>query len=425
MKQHHFLLRMIWLLALCAGLTVGAFAEDAASALRVMTTEAYEDTGSYAAEAAEPTAEEPGEDEGQLTAPRAAAQAVPSFTSSDAVLEIIIRYEGFVAYPMYDSTGGYIGYGSNYQDAVALFGENCAPITEDQAKQLTRYQLGKSDAYLNGFLSSNGIVLNQNQFDALSDFTYNIGIGWTTYKNTDGTWCMLKELLLKGASAWNREDVMEAFGKWVNAGGQVLPGLVKRRAEEAELFLKDADSGELVYSDVLPDAWYYEYVLEAKDLGIMQGMGNGTFSPNSTLTRAQLVKALANYAGAELDPSATTSFSDVEKGTWYAPAIAWAAENGYVDGYANGTFQPNLPVSRQQICTILSRYLQKQGKAYPQNPVSFTDESSISDYAREHVAYCASIGLITGMKDGSFNPLAGAKRAEAATILVRMAQLAA
>ena len=105
------------------------------------------------------------------------------------------------------------------------------------------------------------------------------------------------------------------------------------------------------------------------------------------------------------------------------PALAWAEKNGCVSGFTDGTFRPDDPVTREQFCTILSRYIQKQGADYPTKDVSFTDEDAISNFAKEHVAYCASIGLVNGMKDGSFAPKANIKRAEAAAIMVRLVQL--
>ena len=110
-------------------------------------------------------------------------------------------------------------------------------------------------------------MVNQNQYDALADFTYNCGIGWTTYKNDDGTWCLLKQLLLDDSSTWTKTRVSEAFGTWIKDGnGNVLEGLKKRRASETELFMKPVDGSNATgFSDVKPGAWYYDYVMTAKE----------------------------------------------------------------------------------------------------------------------------------------------------------------
>lgn len=406
MKLKTNLLRILFVLTLCGLLTAAAFAAD--QNLRVWSTE-MSDMEEYSQETEENAAD--------LIAPQVAAADVPTFTASDIVVEMIAHYEGFMERRYYDGGVAYIGYGSNFEDAVSMFGENCEPLSREQAKQLTQHQLEQIGVYLNGFLKSNGIVVNQNQYDALADFTYNCGIGWTTYKNTDGTWCLLKQLLLDNPSTWTESRVSEAFGTWVKDGsGNVLPGLKKRRASETNLFMTG-------FSDVAANAWYSDYVIAANELGIMRGNGDGTFLPQNSLTRAELVQVLANYAEADLSSNAASGFSDVAAGAWYAPAVAWAKENGYISGYPDGTFKPNQTVTREDFCTIMSRYLQKQGVTYSTKTVTFADESQIAGYAKEHVAYCAGIGLVNGVGNDRFDPKAGTKRAEAATIMVRLVQL--
>ena len=412
MKLQSKLLRIIFVLALCTMMSAAVFAED--QDLRVWSTEMSGETAT--AQSAEDYTE-------KAEAPQKLA-SVPTYSSSDSVVDLIEYYEGFREYRYYDAGIAYIGYGSVFTDAVSMFGENCEPLSREQAKQLTLHELESIDQYLGRFLQQNEITVNQNQYDALSDFTYNCGIGWTTYKNSDGTWCLLKQMLLDDPSTWTEERVSAAFGTWVKDGnGNVLEGLKKRRVSETQLFMKAADGEKPVFTDVKPGVWYYDYVVTAKELGIMQGHTDGTFAPNATLTRAQLVQILANYAGAKTDGLTTNRFSDVSSGAWYMPALAWAEKNGCVSGFTDGTFRPNVPVTREQFCTILSRYIQKQGADYPTKDVSFTDEDAISNFAKEHVAYCASIGLVNGMKDGSFAPKANIKRAEAAAIMVRLVQL--
>lgn len=411
MKLKTNLLRILFVLTLCGLLTAAAFAAD--QNLRVWSTEMSN---------MEEFNQETDENAAELIATQVAAADVPTFTASDEVVEMIAYYEGFVERRYYDGGVAYIGYGSNFEDAVSMFGENCEPLSREQAKQLTQHQLEQIGVYLNGFLKSNGIVVNQNQYDALADFTYNCGIGWTTYKNTDGTWCLLKQLLLDDPSTWTESRVSEAFGTWVrDSSGKELDGLKNRRASEAKLFMKDAESP--VYTDVSTGAWYYDYVMVANELGIMQGNGNRTFLPEKSLTRAELVQVLANYAEADLSSNTASGFSDVAAGAWYAPAVAWAKENGYISGYPDGTFKPNQTVTREDFCTIMSRYLQKQGVTYTTKTVTFADESQIAGYAKEHVAYCAGIGLVNGVGNDKFDPKAGTKRAEAATIMVRLVQL--
>ena len=90
----------------------------------------------------------------------------------------------------------------------------------------------------------------------------------------------------------------------------------------------------------------------ALDNGIMNGTGPDTFAPNMETTRAMIVTMLWRLEGEPL-PWSSSAFDDVAPGTWYADAVAWAAENGIVTGYDADTFGPNDLVTREQIVTIL------------------------------------------------------------------------
>jgi GH24 family phage-related lysozyme (muramidase) len=409
MKQIKKLLRMLSVMAVCALFMLPAMAADETDALYVFSTETV------------------GEQAVVATQYASAQAAVPTYTSGDQCLEIIKQFEGFYAMPYQDTLWTAIGYGSRYSQAQEKFGQNCAPITEAQAVELVRDELASIEKTLNSFLQGSGITVSQAQFDALASFTYNVGTGWTTYKNTDGSWCKLKVLLLEGPSAWTEARVQEAFGTWVkDANGNQLSGLVKRRAAEAALFVSGGtgSTGSTgVFRDVSSSAWYYSYVMEAYEKGIVSGNGDGTFSPDGALTRAQLVKLLANFDGVELSGYTASSFTDVAAGTWYTAPIAWAAAQGYVTGYEDGTFHPNDTVTREQMCTILSRYLADRQYITSQTLNTFTDGDQISDYAAAHVYACAALDLISGMEDGSFSPKSGATRAQAAAIFVRMCSL--
>ncbi|MDD6024143.1 MAG: S-layer homology domain-containing protein [Oscillospiraceae bacterium] len=359
-------------------------------------------------------------------APKAAGKAVTTYTTTQATLDMIAEFEGFSATPVWDTYWLSIGYGSRLTDAEEMFPEiaETKTITKEQAMALLKKEMGEVDTAVNSFLSRKGIPVNQNQFDALASFTYNVGIGWTTYKNSDGTWCKLHALLLEGPSAWTSERVYEAFGTWVNDGnGNPLPGLVRRRKVEAELFMTPVADSAGPFRDVVSGSWYYDAVMKAYELGYMSGMGEGTFEPNGGLTRAQVVKILANVEQADLSVYTCGSFRDVTAGTWYCSAVGWASEKGYVSGFEDGTFRPNEKITREQLCSILGRYLRGKGYAAGSAAADFADMETVASYARGNVEYCASLGLISGMGDGTFSPKSGATRAQAASIFVRLHDL--
>ena len=168
MKLQSKLLRILFVLALCTMMSAAAFAED--QDLRVWSTEMSGETA---------TAQSIEDHTEKAEAPQK-LDSVPTYSSSNSVVDLIEYYEGFREYRYYDAGIAYIGYGSVFTDAVSMFGENCEPLSREQAKQLTLHELESIDQYLGRFLQQNEITVNQNQYDALSDFTYNCGIGWTT-----------------------------------------------------------------------------------------------------------------------------------------------------------------------------------------------------------------------------------------------------
>ena len=109
------------------------------------------------------------------------------------------------------------------------------------------------------------------------------------------------------------------------------------------------------FADVMDEnAWYYEAVYAAYDAGLMNGVGEGLFAPNATLDRATLATVLYREAG---EPAAKgmASFTDIAEGQWYTDAVNWAAEQGVVNGYPDGTFAPDKAVSREDDNTMLVR----------------------------------------------------------------------
>ena len=115
-----------------------------------------------------------------------------------------------------------------------------------------------------------------------------------------------------------------------------------------------AEIETLDFADVSTDAYYYEAVKWAAKKGITGGTGDGTFNPNGACTRAHIVTFLWRAAGSP-EPKSTVSFADVPAGSYYAKAVAWAVENGITLGIGDGTFSPNATCTRAQSVTFLYR----------------------------------------------------------------------
>ena len=176
------------------------------------------------------------------------------------------------------------------------------------------------------------------------------------------------------------------------------------------------------YTDAKPGSWYEQSVQYATEHGLMNGTGTNTFEPESTMTRAMLVTVLWRYANAP-KPGANP-FTDVPNGKWYTDAVAWAAENGVVNGVGDGKFEPDGSVTREQMATILYRYAQKVGIDTSKHTElsAFPDASRVSAYARAPMQWIVAEGVIGGSRENGqdwLNPQGNATRAEVATILMR------
>ena len=155
----------------------------------------------------------------------------------------------------------------------------------------------------------------------------------------------------------------------------------------------------------------------------MNGTSATTFSPNGSLTRGMLVTILYRQAGSPaVATKVTDKFSDCEQDSWYAPAVVWAAENGIVGGYADGTFAPNKAITRQEMAKVLYGYDQATGKAGDEFAVqlTYTDLDTIADWALEGVNYCTAAKYLSGANN-VFNPNGTATRAMVAQVFMNMA----
>ena len=180
------------------------------------------------------------------------------------------------------------------------------------------------------------------------------------------------------------------------------------------------EQAPLPFHDVTEGDWFYDAVRYAYETGLMDGVGDNLFAPNSETTRAQLVTILYRLAG-QPAVSGDLPFPDVESGTWYTDAVAWAAENGIVNGVSDTEFAPGDDITREQLAAILYRYAAYQGYDVSQRAdlSGFGDASSISPYAQEALSWAHAQGLVLGFEDGSLRPQGTASRAQIAAVLMR------
>ena len=156
---------------------------------------------------------------------------------------------------------------------------------------------------------------------------------------------------------------------------------------------------------------------------LMSGIGNNLFGPKLTTTRAQIVQILYNLEG-EPKVSGTTPFTDLTQ-DWYQDAVLWAYQTGVVAGTSSTTFEPDRPVTREQIAVILMEYVTRVLKLErtwtPADLSIFPDADSVSDWAKDAMADAVGLGLISGASNGGqtyLEPQGSATREQVATILM-------
>lgn len=186
----------------------------------------------------------------------------------------------------------------------------------------------------------------------------------------------------------------------------------------------DLGNVTLPFTDVSAQDWFYEAVRFVYARGMMSGTAENQFSPQQTTTRGMIVTILYRYEGS---PAAgMTSFPDVPPGEYYAAPVSWAAAGGVVKGYETGLFEPQNPITREQMAAILYRYAQQKGlDVSGRADLSvYADAGQVSPYAMDAMAWAVHTQLITGVDSRTLQPGGSAVRAQVATILMRFCQYA-
>jgi hypothetical protein len=224
------------------------------------------------------------------------------------------------------------------------------------------------------------------------------------------------------------EDTDSIIIYYISASGELIavPSCVYDAKTGTVTFTTNRFSTYAVgYNDVRftdISGWYKDDVEFITARGIMNGTGSDTFNPNGPMTRAMLVTVLYRLGG---DTGIyTNTFSDVPSGAWYENAVAWAAKNGVAGGVGNGLFAPNTEITREQLAAMLYNYAKFAGYdvsvGEDTNILSYDDAFDISDYAYAALQWACGAGIMNGDDDGNLSPQGRATRAEVAAMLQRL-----
>lgn len=178
-----------------------------------------------------------------------------------------------------------------------------------------------------------------------------------------------------------------------------------------------------VFRDTVDTAYYSEAVDYAYANGLVNGMTANTFGPNMNLTRGMLVTILHRFEGTPI-AAEPAPFADVKASAYYADAVAWAYENGIVNGVTETAFAPNDLVTRQQTAAILFRYVswRRQDNSVRAELTGFQDAGKVDHYAEEAMSWCVGNGIVNGTSPTMLSPRSNATRAQSLVMLYRVIQ---
>ncbi|UJF36411.1 S-layer homology domain-containing protein [Paenibacillus hexagrammi] len=273
-------------------------------------------------------------------------------------------------------------------------------------RSLTATQLGNMYDFEIGVDTGSGFAKWEKEFD--SPVTLELSV--------DGE---VKETELLGLYTF---DVNK--GQWIYAGGKYDEVGHKLIASMKHFSLYAPIVWKSSFNDVDDQHWAHRsiQVLAAKQ--VIQGRSAAEFEPGSTTTRAEFVTMLARALGVTAEHTASSTFRDLVAGSWYANAAAAAVDQGWVSGRTNESFEPDAPITREEMAVILSRVYKNLHGAPAEHgeTMVYSDVDDISDWALDAVQQVLVEGLMQGRQEQIFAPAELTTRAEVATVIYRLLQ---
>lgn len=178
------------------------------------------------------------------------------------------------------------------------------------------------------------------------------------------------------------------------------------------------------FADVAQDAWFSTAVQFTASRELFSGVGEGRFAPQDSMSRAMLVTVLYQLENRPQTAN-TGSFSDVAQDAWYHDAALWAQQQGITGGSGDGSFSPNASISRESLALMLYRSAQSLGVAGKegQSLDNFADHGSVSPWAKQAMEWAYANGILSGNDKGQLAPQADSSRAEVSAMLSRFVEL--
>ena len=192
------------------------------------------------------------------------------------------------------------------------------------------------------------------------------------------------------------------------------------------VFAKETFQWKNPFVDVQENDWYYEAVKYVNEDNLFKGATEIKFDPNAPMTRGMMVTVLWRI---EKEPVVNylMQYKDVNTAEYYAEAIRWATSEKVVTGYSNAEFKPDEMLSRQEMVTMLYRYAMYKeidvALVDETDLTKFLDSNAIADYALEAMRWSVDKGIIKGMSDISISPTTLTARCEVAAVIMRFLRI--
>lgn len=360
-------------------------------------------------------------------------------TTSQAMIDIIKDFEGFISLPYSDGGQYSIGYGtycgSTWDEIPAEYKDG---ITEAEAEEMLRtYLTNVAEKELNKFYDRIDRQPTQQQFDAMIDFTYNIGGSWMSSSK-------VKDYVVNHTT--ETEDPVEfvnLLGAWCRVGNKVTDYICARRIREAliyfygEYYLPYGNvESELpqVYDSQLPHFKYVIYnggqvgispsgykdtvayfAADQKYGDLLHPVHNGYTFAGWRRSDGSLLLGAHQVTRNEKVTAAWTQlpFTDVAADKWYAPAVSYCFQNGHMVGTDAVTFAPGKQINRAMLVAVL---YSMAGKPEVSGEIPFPDVKP-GAYYEKPVIWAKEVGITAGYQDGTFKPDNLITRAEMVTML--------
>jgi 5'-nucleotidase len=306
-------------------------------------------------------------------------------------------------------------------DYLAVFGSGAdsyvVTSTGAQLKEMLTYGVNNYPEAFMAFPQVSGItftIVTGGETNEIADLAWEDG---TPIQDTDTFQLALDLLFVDNGGIYDltglvpvisgQTDMANVLIDYMNQPGYTTPNGSDR--------ITVREAGSLSFSDVAESDWFYQPVMACATAGIVNGMGDGTFSPDAGVTRGQAAKMIVLATGAAAEADAISPFTDTA-GNWAESYIIAAQANGLMTGMGDGTFDPNGTLTRAQLASLIVKV---KGLTATDGAKAFPDVSETAWYASD-VAKASAAGYVQGDDTGTYRPNDVVKRSEFAKVIASM-----